>query len=154
MQINFELKGKLLQAMKDIPGTVTTEIQKAVKDSSTVIQQEVKLKAPTSIGTLRKSIKRDLGLMSASIYPTVEYAKYVHGGSRPHWIPKRELAKGGSLYRWAKKKGLNPFAIAAGIARKGTKANPWIKEIFNRTNELIHPFFQKAVDNIISKMKG
>ena len=56
----------------------------------------------------------------------LEYGEFVDSGTKPHWVPIDKLKP------WAKIRGVNPWAVRASIAKKGTKAKPWLGE-FKRT---------------------
>ncbi len=48
------------------------------------------------------------------------------------------------------KKGLNPYAIAKGIERKGTKAHPFMYPAVDRSIEAVKDIFSKVIDYILS----
>lgn len=55
----------------------------------------------------------------------VEYARYVHAGTKPHWPPKDPIA------RWLQFKGGNPadaFRVQRAIARRGTPPKPFLSQ--------------------------
>lgn len=102
--------------------------------------------APKDLGTLRNSITfkpvRAKGRMprGIKIMATAPYAIYVHGDpnkkyrqsppfnrTKPHYPPVSALTG------WAERKGLNPYAVAASIAEKGTPIIPFLKMAYNDT---------------------
>ena len=72
-------------------------------------------------GGLSDSINYRVTLNSITIEINA-YGEYLDKGSKPHWAPIAPLKD------WVKAKGLsiNPYAVRASIAKKGTKAHPWI----------------------------
>lgn len=56
----------------------------------------------------------------------VTYAVFVHEGTRPHFPPVA------ALDGWAKRHGVNPWAVAQAIARRGTRAQPWLRETWDQ----------------------
>ena len=68
----------------------------------------------------------------------VPYGIYVHEGTRPHLPPVAAL--GG----WAGRHGMNARALAYAIAKKGTKANPWLKKAFETSKGKIDGLVAKA----------
>lgn len=72
--------------------------------------------------------------------PDVEY------GTRPHWPPVS------ALEGWARRHGANPYAVAAGIAKHGTKAQPFMRPSFQqvapKAKSLLRAEFKLAVAEI------
>jgi hypothetical protein len=144
-----EVQGKLLQKLPLANYYIQSGIEQALKDASALIWRLTIEKAPASTGTLRKSINRDLFPTYAKVYPTVKYGIYVHEGTRPHFPPIIELKPGGSIYRWAQKKGLNPYAVARAIARKGTKAQPWMADIAENQKAEVERIFLEQLNKLV-----
>ena len=76
-------------------------------------------------GNLSNSIKYTVSPYLIEIEMN-QYGEFVDSGTKPHWAPIDKLKK------WARIRGVNPWAVRASIAKKGTKANPWMSE-FKRT---------------------
>jgi len=161
MNLTVKLEGDLLEKIKTAGIFTKTAIVAGVKDASTMLMEDVMLNAPKSTGDLTKSIRReffDEG-MTAQIFPTVEYAYELHGEDKargeyspPQLIPAKEAKVGGSLYRWAKKKGVNPWAIRAVIAKKGHKYQPWIKETADQDQDKVSKVFEDVLDKIANHL--
>ena len=147
-----EARGKLLQKMPFAGYYLQIGIQQALKDASALIWRLTIEKAPASTGTLRKSINRDLFPTYAKIYPTVKYGVYVHEGTRPHWPPLIELKPGGSLYRWAQKKGIPVFLVARAIAKKGTKAQGWMADIAANQKGEVERIFLEQLSKVVKQL--
>lgn len=129
----LEVGGNLLKNGPKAERIVVGSLREALNKASGLLYRAVLDETPTSTGTLKKAMARDFPEpLAARIFPQVQYALYVHEGTRPHGIPAAELGPGGSLARWAKKKGLNPYAVAKSIAVRGTKANPWMARTAER----------------------
>jgi HK97 gp10 family phage protein len=152
MQIDVKITGKIIEKLKRGDTYVTGELQRAMNESSATIKTRMEMAAPKSEGNLLRSIRRDLFPMSASIYPTVEYAKFVESGTRPHWVPRAEWQPGGSIYRWAIKHGIPPYLVARAIARKGTRAQPFVQKTFEATKEGAEKYFDEALKRITASL--
>lgn len=101
-----------------------------IEGSAIDVQREMRIKAPVGYsGDLRRAIKYriDPGNLSATIGPDVGYAEAVEKGTRPHWT---SVKPGTSLYKWAKHKGISPYAVQRSIAKKGTKPRPFVGPTF------------------------
>ena len=92
--------------------------------SAFAVERFAKEKAPVDTGRLRTSVATVLGGTSAVIGPTIFYAPFVEYGTRPHFPPPV------ALQPWAKRHGFGPggaFALARAIARRGTRAHPFMR---------------------------
>ncbi|MDD4410081.1 MAG: hypothetical protein PHW52_05525 [Candidatus Pacebacteria bacterium] len=162
MNLKVTLQGELLKKMPKAAIFAQESIKKAVKDASTQLMEDVITSAPYGIGDLRKSIRRTFSEngLSASIFPTVQYAYDLHGEdkargerSAPFTIPAEEAKEGGSLYRWAKKKGLNPWAVRGVIKKKGRMYQPWIREVAEKDEKIVGDIIGEALDRITNHLK-
>ena len=161
MNLTVQLQGDLLKKIQSIGGEAKQIIVSAVKDASTQLMEDTMNNAPRSSGALMQSMRREItnqGL-TATIFPTVQYAYELHGEdkrrgemSAPMLIPSRDAKEGGPLYRWAKKKGLNPWAVRASIAKKGHKYQPWIKETADKDSEMVKETFANALNTIAERL--
>ena len=63
------------------------------------------------------------GMPAVLVGTPVNYAMYVHEGTRPHWPPRDPIA------RWLALRGGNPkdaWRVQAAIARRGTRPRPFL----------------------------
>lgn len=90
------------------------------------VQTRAKQLCPVDEGRLRSSIQIGFGSDSrgrfVKIGTDVDYAIYVHEGTRPHFPPV--LALGG----WANRHGINAFLVARAISRHGTRPHPFLRD--------------------------
>lgn len=93
------------------------------------VTNAAKRRCPVDTSRLRSSIRFTVISEGARLYALVgsdlHYALFVHEGTRPHWPPP--------LQPWAKRHGFPAGAaggwrVAAIIARRGTKARPFLTE--------------------------
>ena len=97
-------------------------------DTQRAMRQEVNVGA-TGDGRRAIKYKLDPANLSAEVIPDFPYAEALENGSRPHYV---SVKPGSSLYRWANHKGINPYAVRASIAKKGTRAHPFVKPVYER----------------------
>jgi HK97 gp10 family phage protein len=126
--ITIDVKKSDVEAIRKAVRNYPKEMEKGVARATLHILAKAKENAPKSIGTLSRSHTFKVDGLTGRVYPTTQYAIGVHEGTKPHWIPSKEAKPGGSLYRWAKKKGANPWAVRSGIAKHGTRPQPWLEE--------------------------
>lgn len=152
VKIRIEGLDKLQAAMKQMPGVVKNELADGIDTSLSLLERTARQKAPKgATGHLAGSHEQKLNRFSlvGELFPTVDYAVYVHEGTRPHWPPYGE---GTSLARWAKQRGIPPYLVARSISRKGTKAQPWLEETAKADRGTVERIMQKAVDEAIRKV--
>lgn len=89
--------------------------------SALTVEGKAKEFAPVDTGRLRASITTKIEQTKATIAPTVPYASAVEFGSRPHWPPVSALEP------WARRHGMNAYALARSISRRGTKPHPYMQ---------------------------
>lgn len=153
--ITLKLKGNIIAGLKKSDRTIKTGVAEAVKRASTIIWGTAIKEAPVGAsGQLRKSIRRELYPTKAKIYPGVKYAVDVHDGRSPADVQAnfgeiwQSARKGGSLHRWAVKRGLNPYAVANAMKKKGTKPNPF----FDRTKDKTEDQVAKELDGVLTTL--
>lgn len=153
----FEIKieGRLLEQLPKAGAFGDKTVYDALGQASGYVWQKSIENAPKSDGILAQSIRRDLNPHFAKIGPTVKYAAYLHGDpnssathSEPHYIPVREAQAGGTLYRWATKHGMNPYAVRAAIAKRGTKFQPFLTRTLKETEGDVQKYFEAALEKI------
>lgn len=137
-----------------VAGGLPGAIIKQLTASGEVVKEVMRERAPIGVGGedgLKGSIgvTVDPALMTAEIKPSAPYADAVETGSRPHWPPS---APGSSLAAWAKLKGLNVYAVAASIAKKGTKAHPYIVPTYDETKEGVGESFNAGLGLFLKSM--
>lgn len=146
--IKIEIKNieRLHDALSRSPQTVGKHMQEAIQLASMIYFTEVQRIIPADTSNMARTTRRDIFPLRAEIYPTASYAAAVHEGTRPHYVSPE------ALKRWAAHKGLNPYAVAKSIAKKGTKSQPFMINAFDKVqNDLPGPF-EKAIDKILNEI--
>ncbi|HOB89786.1 MAG TPA: hypothetical protein PKG74_00435 [Candidatus Colwellbacteria bacterium] len=161
MELKLQLEGDVLKKIKVANEKTRQLFKDAVRDGSTLMMESAIRSTPASTGNLRKSIRREISGsgLRATIFPSVVYGAFLHGEfqggpaySKPFTIPAREAREGGTLYRWAKKKGLNPYAVRASIAKKGIKHNPFLKAAAEESTPGVQAIFERALDKLAASL--
>ena len=117
-----------------------TPLRNYFNASGKIIKEKSKEHAPVDTGALKRSIKytrvKNTGRIpnKVKIYASANHASFVHGNpqskfrmtepfnrTRPHYPPVKALTG------WAKRHGMNPYAVANSIAQKGTPIVPFLK---------------------------
>jgi hypothetical protein len=154
-QITLEIKGlnKLMDGLKKYPAIAIKHTDKAIAKALSLIQSEAVRNTPVGdTGRLKgnwKINKRPLEGSLSNIMQSKEgryYGYDVEHGREPFYISGKQLEG------WAKKKGLNPYAVSKSIARKGTKANPFFKRSVEAKADAVDKAFDEALEAIISEI--
>ena len=114
------------------PSVLQQATRRLIEAAAIDIQREMRIAANVgATGDLRRSIRYTFSpaTLTAVIEPTVDYAPDVEYGSRPHYV---SASPGTPLARWARMKGLNPFAVQASILKKGTRAHPFVSPTYEK----------------------
>jgi len=101
-------------------------VRRVVAESAFNIEKTAKKRAPVDTGRLRSSITSDFknSGFSAETKAATFYAIYVEFGTSPHFPPVA------ALRGWAKRHRASEWAVARGIARRGTPAQPFLYPAF------------------------
>lgn len=137
---------KLLKVAEQFPEIAEKHIGKGISRALVRIWGAEKLEAPFGIsGILRDNWKIFSGRFTGKLQAGSQYALFVHEGTAPHFPPLDAITP------WAIKKGIPPFLVARSIAKKGTKANPFLKRAIDKSADGVDADFAEALDNIVKE---
>lgn len=127
------------------PNVSREPILRFLRRSAFTVEARAKEKAPVDRGRLRNSISHriDEQQVRAVVFAGVNYAADVEFGMRPHWPPV------GALQPWARRHGFpagpaGDFLVRRAIARRGTKAQPFMKPALDESLQDIEGFLELA----------
>lgn len=147
--ISLEIKGldKLIGVAEKYPSVSEKFINLAINRSLLRVWAAEKQSAPFGVsGILRDNWKVEMGRFTGRLYSLAKYALDVEKGTKPHFVSVDEIAP------WAKKKGLNPWAVAKSISKKGTKANPFFARAINNATDGVNEEFKNAMKSITAEL--
>lgn len=152
-QIKVQIKGmKELQEKLGRFGdkTYLKDLKRGMVISTGLVKNTARTIVPVDTGALRRSIKDNVKYslrgIEGIIEPMEKYGAAVEFGRKPGAFPPI-----GALDRWARKRGLNPFLVARAIARKGTKAQPFMKPAFEMTKAKITSIFNSIIKRLLQR---
>lgn len=135
---DHEVQQMLKKAPDKVRNTIKLVLYAGAIDTQAHAREE---EAPTFDGGLRRNIKVRIYPDKAEITSDAKYSAPIEYGRRAgKHVPVRE---GVGLHKWATSKGLNPYAVAKSIFKKGTKPNPFMK----RTHDIMKP----KVENLANR---
>lgn len=151
MSVQVQIKGfdALVKQMEKYPAISEKHIDTAIRRSLVRILGQEKQQAPVGVtGNLRDNWKIDITRFAGSLRSNAPYSIAVHMGTGPHKV------SGETLKAWAARKGLNPWAVAKSIAKKGTKANPFLKRSIEIEGEHVNKEFANALNGILKDISN
>jgi HK97 gp10 family phage protein len=126
MKIHVQVHGIPELTRKLAPAQLAGPQRRFLDRASIALQNQARGLAPVDTGRLRNSIGREIDRGIPPRYARVGtntfYAPFVHEGTRPHWPPIAPLR------RWAKRHGVNPYALQRAIATRGTRPRPFLRD--------------------------
>lgn len=150
---NVQIRGKVeaQREMERIAGELHgMPMLTAMRTSALLVERDAKQNAPVDTGRLRASITSQVmttGAMGRNVRGVVGsnviYSAAVELGSKPHFPPVR------ALETWARRKGLNAWAVAKGIAKRGTKAQRYLQRAFESNRARVVALIEQAVRGIV-----
>lgn len=148
-QVTLEIKGldELIKKVEQFPQVSEKHVNKAINRSLVRVLGAEKREAPFGVsGGLRDRWEVIMGRFTGTLRSGVGYASGVEEGTPPHPVSATAIAP------WAIKHGLNPWAVAKSIAKKGTKANPFFSRAIESQKEEIDKEFSSALDGILKEI--
>lgn len=126
-------------------------VQQGAYIAGAAIQSEARKLVPVDTGALRISIENSAGTSPSGGYlvtvgPTQPYGKDIELGREPG-----TYVSPAALTKWAKKRGLNPYAVSRAILNKGSPAQPFMFPAADAKQNSIVDILAQAVVNAFSK---
>lgn len=147
-----EFQGNIKKAKKDL----IAGISKGIRIATGLLEAESVKEAPADQGWLRKNIKSRIRPLSSEIFPTVDYAIFVHEGTRPHIITaknKKVIAfkprPGQRMKGWMRKNKRGFVILGKRVNHPGTKANPFFTRAVKKNIRGVERIFEKILDRAI-----
>lgn len=144
IDIEIPALGRLLDDLKEAGPYGVRQLKSALNRGAIRVQRAERLEAPRDTSNLAANINIiDLGPMETMISPKANYAEAIHNGRLPGNPPPAS-----ALESWARRKGLNPYAVAKSIGRKGTKPNPFVQRAWEAEEAAVNEEFDIAADRV------
>jgi len=147
--ISVQVSGidRLIKIANSYPEVSEKHVNTAIRKVLTRILGSEKREAPFGVsGILRDNWSINVGRFTGTLESLAPYAVFVHEGTAPHFPPLDAIAP------WAIKHGIPPFVLARSIAKKGTKANPFLKRAVDAEDGHIESDFLQALEATLSEL--
>lgn len=143
MEIELKNFDKVLKIADKYPAVAEKHVGQGIAKIFVKLIGGFGVNAPVGVtGHLRDNWKTNIGRFEGSLKSGQEYSGSVEFGTRPHNVAPSQLRE------WAVKKGLNEFAVAKSIAKKGTKANPFVKKTIDGNSSAMESVLKETLQNI------
>lgn len=143
---------RLQRNLSGAPGVLNDETRKAMTTGLLLLEAEQRRLAPRDTGQLAGSIHHTItgsgAALTGRVGPQAKHGIYVEKGTRPHF-PPIDAVRG-----WARRKGINPFLVARAIARRGTRAQPFVAPSLDKHANTITGLFSKIGVRIVQHIVG
>ena len=154
MAISLELLGaqQLASSLARSQRTVAEEEVRAMTASLLLVEADARRNAAHDTRQLMNSIgyriTTERGGLLGRVGPSAGYGLYVERGTRPHWPPRAPLEG------WARRHGIPVFAVQRAIARRGTRARPFLVPAFTKNLARIVRLFGASAERITVRIAG
>lgn len=182
LEVKIENLDALKRALRDYPKIANPIAANAINSTLGVMHRNAtKPTVPWRTGFLAASFARGIRLATptrlwGSISPTVKYAIWVHEGTRPHAITARNAralaipigAGAGDVYigRFKRKRRVKvhvgkrsrlgiagqDFIFRRSVQHPGSRANPFMERIIQKSTLQINQIFKNAYDSIVGEI--
>lgn len=140
------------KSFKDLSDDVLSgDLKQGAYIAGSRIQSKARDLVPVDTGALRISIENSVGAQTRDIGvevgPTQPYGKDIEFGR-----PPGTFVSAAALSGWAKRKGLNPYAVSWAIHKKGSPAQPFLFPAANDQEENVVNILAQAVINAFNNV--
>lgn len=139
---------QIQQLWDKFPVEVSNNFNKAIGEVLLIAQRYAIMGSPVDTGKLRGGFEINVELMSGTLANKTDYAYWVAVGRQAGTFPPISAIK-----KWAERKGLNPYAVAKSIAKKGTPANPFWQNALDLTGRVSDKIFADALAQTLKDIK-
>ena len=152
IKVDFSEIITLGKEFNDLAGSVLEEnLAQGAHIAGAQIQSDARALVPVDTGALRISIENSANISTGDILqtvgPTQPYGKDIELGRPPGtYVSPQALA------RWAAKRGLNPYAVAKGIEKHGSPAQPYLFPSFEKNADRVVLIISQALQNAFNKV--
>lgn len=148
LAVNVEVEGlkELVRDIKKAGGDAEPLVRAALANSTEHTKQNIREGAPHAFGTLQRSVLAEVNYPVGEVSVQEKYGIDVEEGTRPHQPPAE------SIERWIKKKGIPSSAlwpIIMTIKKRGTKAQPFFKPGWEKSQDYITDQFDRVTDKLM-----
>jgi hypothetical protein len=144
---------KLARGLAAAGSSLAGDVRQTMEAALLLVEGDARREAPQDTRRLSGSIVHEIhgqgAALTGTVGPSVRYGFYVHQGRRPGRMPPPRALEG-----WARRHGLNPYAVARSIARRGIPPNPFMARALARNRTRISQLFGRLGITVVSRVSG
>jgi len=140
--VDIERSEKQLKQIHDVfwPEAVQDIFDRSIKKCVILLERHAIQETPTDQWRLRNDFHTEFRKSFWRLFNPTQYAIYVHEWTRPHYAPIDKL-------QWrADRHGIPVWKLRHAIARKWTKANPFMDRAVEQVEPQVDEIFSKEID--------
>ena len=156
--VKVNITDRIPEFNADIKMRLRNELRRTGRISSLYLERSIvqKIDSMNKVdrGDLRKSITHAVKTLPngvrCNIGTNLEYAIYVHEGTKPHYPPVQPIREWVRRKLKPAKEDLNriTYMVIQKIGKKGTDPNPFLKEVFDEKEMKVRTEFAKAIARV------
>lgn len=139
--------------LQQYPQRLASELRSAMTASLLLLEADQRRNVAQDTRQLMGSISHQIqgnGLaLVGSVGPSKAYGLFVERGRRPGKYPPIAAIAG-----WARRHGIPPFLVARAIARRGTRAQPFVAPSLDRNRGRIQALFDRVGVRMTAYLAG
>lgn len=133
----------LQKMFRESPQVCDKYLQAGTKDAGALIMNEMQKQAPVKTARLKQSIAMEYKPISVRVFPNVNYAIFVHEGTKAHIIQPKE--KKALFWNGA----LHPVRA---VNHPAVKGNPFVDRTGEMVGDNVNLVFQSVLSKIINNI--
>lgn len=141
MRIAQELQGELPKSAQEASRVIASAY---IREATTVMQRQGNVGTGQGLQSLNV---QSIGKKGAGVYGA-DYLLDLHSGTDAHW-PDISNSR---FISWARMHGFDRYELAQIIARKGTRAHPWMMQAFSQTYKTSDDRLKVSVDRTVQRV--
>lgn len=153
LSISVDMK-QFVRLCRKYPAEIDDAFARILSDGSIIVQKKLRENAPVGVTQdLSRKIQRTVTKRQARIRPMAGYTYWVEHGRGAGKMPPWSGSEGEDFRKWVALKmgsSVPPFVVARAIAKKGTKAQPFVKPTYDDTKPLVERYASGEVERIVS----
>lgn len=147
LELNVTGLDKLQSIIESAPAVGIKHANASIIAVIALVENAVKKEAPIGLTKkLHNNWNRNFKPLEGTLSSEQPYASAVEYGTGPHPVSVEEIGP------WAISKGLNPYAVAKSISKKGTRANPFFQRALTNSEERANTIIKGTIDNIVNEL--
>ena len=133
------------RAAQELRTAMTTGLLLLEADQRSHVAQDTRV----LMNSITHTIEGSGTSLTGRVGPGARYGLFVERGRRPGRYPPMAAIAG-----WARRHGIPPFLVARAIARRGTRAQPFVAPSLQRNHAALERIFARVGARLVASLRG